>query len=53
MLAAASVAFLAAALVFDLTGDRHGTVAADILGGAGLVLLVLAVIFPRWPGGDR
>lgn len=47
MLAAAAAGCLAVALGLDLAGT--GGVAADGLGAAGLVLLVVAVIFPRWP----
>ena len=47
MLAAAAAGCLAGALALDIAGT--GRVAADSLGAAGLVLLVVAVIFPRWP----
>ena len=42
---------LLAALVLDLAG--HGHAVSGLCTAAGLVFLVLAVIFPRWPRRRR
>jgi hypothetical protein len=46
---AAAAACLAAALALDIAGV--GWCAPDGFAAAGLALLILAVIFPRRPGG--